>query len=63
MSLSEAESFSCPYCMVINDIEVDLSHDINQTQIVDCQICCQPIEVQVIESMYGIECVVRREDE
>jgi hypothetical protein len=33
--------------MTINDLEVDEMYDIDQTQIVDCQICCQPIVVTV----------------
>ena len=27
MSFTEANTFECPYCMVINDIEVDLHND------------------------------------
>jgi hypothetical protein len=33
--------------MVINNIEIDEENDLNQQQIVDCQICCSPIEVFV----------------
>jgi hypothetical protein len=33
--------------MVINDIEIDEENDLNQQQIVDCQICCSPIEIYV----------------
>lgn len=47
MSLTYAETFECPYCMTINDIEIDISSDVGQQQIVDCQICCQPIEVSI----------------
>ncbi|MGS2721698.1 CPXCG motif-containing cysteine-rich protein [Paraglaciecola aestuariivivens] len=47
MSLTDSATFSCPYCMVCNDIEIDQFNDINQQQIVDCQICCSPIEVIV----------------
>jgi hypothetical protein len=47
MSLTTSEKFSCPYCMVINGIEIDEENDLNQQQIVDCQICCSPIEVVV----------------
>lgn len=47
MSLTNATTFECPYCMTINDLEVDEMFDIDQTQIVDCQICCQPIVVTV----------------
>ena len=42
MSLTNATTFECPYCMTIDEM-----YDIDQTQIVDCQICCQPIVVTV----------------
>ena len=61
MSLSHAESFECPYCMTINDIEIDTINDVDQWQIVDCQICCQPSEVMVLETRDGYFCDVRRD--
>ena len=63
MSLTEAASFECPYCMTINDIDIDIENDINQHQIVDCQICCQPIEVMITESPSGFVVIARRDDE
>lgn len=47
MSLIFSAEFSCPYCMVTNDIQIDEENDVNQQQIVDCQICCSPIEILV----------------
>lgn len=47
MSLTTNSEFSCPYCMECNDIEIDRENDLNQEQIVDCQVCCRPIEVVV----------------
>jgi hypothetical protein len=47
MSFTTNAKFSCPYCMVMNNIEIDEENDLNQQQIVDCQICCSPIEVFV----------------
>ena len=63
MSLTETESFECPYCMTINDIEIDQQNDIGQQQIVDCQICCQPIEISIFDSGFGLEVVAKRDDE
>lgn len=63
MSLSRAESFECPYCMTLNDIEVDEINDIGQQQIVDCQICCSPIEVTMFDNGFGLEIVAKRDDE
>lgn len=53
MSLSHEAEFSCPYCMTMNSIEIDPVNDIGEQQIVDCQICCQPIEILVEESPHG----------
>ncbi|NMH60809.1 CPXCG motif-containing cysteine-rich protein [Alteromonas ponticola] len=47
MSLTRPMSFSCPYCMAPNDVEVDEMNDIGQTQVLDCQVCCQPIELSI----------------
>ena len=32
MSLTTNAKFSCPYCMVINSIEIDEENDLNQQQ-------------------------------
>ena len=63
MSLTAAEKFECPYCMTMNDIEIDQANDVGQQQIVDCQICCQPIEIYIHDSGFGIELVAKRDDE
>ncbi len=63
MSLTQSSSFECPYCMVINELEIDEQNDIDQNQIVDCQICCQPIEITVLASEYGLEVIAKRDDE
>lgn len=52
MSLTTNAEFSCPYCMVTNDIEIDHQNDLNQQQIVDCQICCSPIEVIITQGIH-----------
>jgi transcription elongation factor Elf1 len=53
MSFSQEAEFSCPYCMTMNSIEIDPVNDVGQQQIVDCQICCQPIEIRVEETPEG----------
>ncbi|MGQ8366882.1 CPXCG motif-containing cysteine-rich protein [Glaciecola sp. 1036] len=63
MSLSRAETFECPYCMTSNDIEIDEINDINQHQIVDCQICCSPIEVFIEDTGFGVNIIAKRDDE
>jgi hypothetical protein len=49
--------------MTINDIEVDETNDIGQQQIVDCQICCAPIEIFIQDNGFGLEIVAKRDDE
>jgi Zn ribbon nucleic-acid-binding protein len=52
MSFISSAQFSCPYCMVKNDIQIDEENDLDQQQIVDCQICCSPIEVVVTAGIH-----------
>lgn len=47
MSLTATAEFSCPYCMEINELSIDEENDVNQQQIVDCTVCCSPIEITV----------------
>ncbi|MFC3121478.1 CPXCG motif-containing cysteine-rich protein [Agaribacter flavus] len=63
MSLSHADTFECPYCMTRNDIEIDLENDVGQEQIVDCQICCSPIEVSIDDNGFELSITVKRDDE
>ncbi|GAB3018015.1 CPXCG motif-containing cysteine-rich protein [Bowmanella dokdonensis] len=63
MSLTQSVVFECPYCMTPNDLEVDSLHDLDQQQIVDCQICCQPIELVIREEGGVFEVQAQREDD
>lgn len=63
MSLTEAAEFECPYCMTVNDLEIDEENDVGQEQVLDCQICCQPIVVFIENSDYGLQVVARQENE
>lgn len=63
MSTTRAEGFSCPYCMTYNDLEVDEQNDVGQQQIVDCQICCQPIELIITDDEFGLRIEARQENE
>jgi len=63
MSLTDASQFECPYCITYNDLEIDQQNDIGQQQIVDCQICCQPIELTVLDNGFGFEIIAKRDDE
>lgn len=64
MSLTQEAEFSCPYCMSPNSIEIDPVNDVSQQQIVDCQVCCQPIEVRIEETPLGdFEVIAQTDDE
>lgn len=63
MSVTDASVFSCPYCMQINDIDIDVQHDLGQTLVVDCQVCCQPILVDVGMLDEQLTLSVRQENE
>jgi hypothetical protein len=41
------ETFSCPYCGQDNSLFVDPSAGRRQKQIVDCEVCCRPIVIDL----------------
>ncbi|MEE9493652.1 MAG: CPXCG motif-containing cysteine-rich protein [Gammaproteobacteria bacterium] len=45
-------SLSCPYCGEVFDILLDCSAG-NQAYIEDCQVCCRPIECQLMTDSEG----------
>ena len=47
MELLKSAHVHCPYCGEPLDIEVDCSVD-SQSYIEDCQVCCRPINVDVV---------------
>jgi hypothetical protein len=49
--LTEA-SIGCPYCGETINVLVEPS-DVDQQYIEDCQVCCQPINFVVSESLEG----------
>ena len=63
MSLAEARTFECPYCMAINELELDWINDLGTRQVVDCQICCQPIELEILQIGDDAQLIARRDDE
>jgi hypothetical protein len=63
MSLIKTEKFECPYCMTYNNLQIDEENDGGQEQIVDCQICCSPIELSLIDNGFGIEIIATRDDD
>ena len=43
--------------------EIDWINDIGQHQIVDCQICCQPIEIEILQLGDDVQIKAHRDDE
>ena len=45
--MDEVEKFfKCPYCFEKISMILDVSVENQQTYIEDCEVCCQPIQVQ-----------------
>lgn len=63
MSLLETAHVRCPYCGERIELEVDCTAG-DQDYVEDCQVCCQPINIQVTVSDAGPPQVeARRDDE
>jgi hypothetical protein len=57
------ETVQCPYCGESIDIVIDDSVE-HQQYIEDCQVCCRPIEIEVLaDPETGISVVCRSEGE
>lgn len=63
MSLQEECFLDCPYCGEPISVLVDCSLE-QQTYVEDCQVCCQPMVLQVTVDEESIASVyAQREDE
>jgi hypothetical protein len=50
--------------MVFNHIEIDPDNDLDQQQIVDCQVCCSPIEIYISgDSQSGFDIIATTDNE
>ena len=59
----ESAFYDCPYCGEPISVLVDCSLE-QQTYVEDCQVCCQPMVVQVVIDDEGVPGVyAQREDE
>lgn len=47
MSLEQYEEFSCPYCGENNNLLLDFTGGSHQEFVVDCEVCCAPIVIEV----------------
>lgn len=61
MDLLQSAAVQCPYCGETLDIDVDCSVP-EQSYIEDCQVCCQPINVQVSVIDDAVSVITRHEN-
>ena len=54
LNLEEDYSINCPYCTESRAIRIDLTGGQKQFLIYDCEVCCQPISVQLEIDVNGI---------
>lgn len=62
MNLLDEHPISCPYCGEFITILIDCSIA-EQSYTEDCQVCCQPIVMDVTVEADNISVYARREDE
>lgn len=62
MDVMEEKLLMCPYCGESFTVLVDCSMD-EQNYIEDCQVCCQPIVLDVNVTDEQVTLQARREDE
>ncbi len=58
--LTEA-AVTCPYCWELLDIVIDHTDEENQ-QVIDCQVCCQPIVIRIHYADGNLELQAEREN-
>ncbi|MDE1920043.1 MAG: CPXCG motif-containing cysteine-rich protein [Candidatus Omnitrophica bacterium] len=47
MSLEEFVHFLCPYCSQTNQLPVDITAGNSQEIVVDCEVCCAPVVLNI----------------
>ena len=63
-SPEEDLELNCPYCMAPISLRVDKTGGSKQIFVVDCEVCCRPIEIELdIESDGYVNFVAKREGE
>ena len=58
----ESINIQCPYCWETIDILIDCSVD-SQEYIEDCQVCCRPIQFDILVDEDGLPSVTARSDD
>ncbi len=64
MSINDPELYSCPYCGSDNYLSYDLMGGKKQKLVVDCEICCQPIVIELtVQDGSVLRITARKENE
>ena len=62
--LESDQEFSCPYCSEAISVRVDQTGGSRQFFVIDCEVCCRPIQIEAeIESDGYVSFVAKREGE
>ena len=48
MEPEEDYEYSCPYCGETLSLRVDLSGGKRQSFVLDCEVCCKPIQIRLM---------------
>ncbi len=63
-SLEEDFEYNCPYCMAVISVRVDKTGGSRQSFVVDCEVCCRPIEIEIdIDQDGEVNFIAKREGE
>lgn len=54
INVFEERFFGCPYCGESNALTLDYTAGLTQELVVDCTVCCRPIELTVELSLEGV---------
>ncbi|MBL8013403.1 MAG: CPXCG motif-containing cysteine-rich protein [Candidatus Omnitrophica bacterium] len=62
--MNDPELYSCPYCGSDNYLSYDLMGGKKQKLVVDCEICCQPIVIELtVQDGSVLRITARKENE
>ena len=46
--LENDQEFNCPYCGEVISVRVDQTGGSRQFFVTDCEVCCRPIDIEVV---------------
>ncbi len=62
--LESDQELNCPYCSALISVRVDTTGGSRQHFVIDCEVCCRPIEIEVdIDADGYVNFIAKREGE